>query len=244
MSEKKPLEVLIINRKEDDRQEWLALPTDADKVRALFDRLGIDPIFRSQGPKADYYISAAENLPFPELDAVIGKPNTIDGLNWLASRLDALDETELATVRAAMAVGSYYRVVDAISLTYNTEYFVLLQNVHTEADLGRYYLHDSGMVEMPEEWKAGIDPARFGAHIMGQEKGRFAPQGYLVESGDEWKEVSRTNIPEEYKAEFGKPSPVKEKSSIHDTLKQTGQPGKEAPAKGKPPKTKPHGPEL
>ena len=95
MSEKKPLEVLIINSKQDDRQEWLPLPTDADKVRVLFDRLGIEPLSRSQGPKADYYVSMAENLPFPELDAVIGKPNTIDGLNWLASRLEALDERSL-----------------------------------------------------------------------------------------------------------------------------------------------------
>lgn len=61
MSEKKPLEVLIINSKEDDRQEWLALPTDADKVRALFDRLGIEPVSRPQGSKADYYVSAVEN---------------------------------------------------------------------------------------------------------------------------------------------------------------------------------------
>ena len=239
MSEKKPLEVLIINSKQDDRQEWLALPTDADKVRALFDRLGIEPVFRSQGPKADYYVSMADNLPFPELDAVIGKPNTIDGLNWLASRLEALDETELATVRAAMAVGDYYRLQDVIALTYNTEFYILLPGVHTEADLGRYYLNDSGMVEMPEEWKAGIDPARFGAHIMEQEKGRFAPQGYLVPSGDEWKEVGRANIPEEYKAEFRKPAPAKEKQSIRGALKQAGKPDK-----GKPDRPKTHGPEL
>lgn len=245
MSEKKPLEVLIINRKEDDRQEWLALPTDTDKVRALFDRLGIDPVSRSQGPKANYYISTAENLPFPELDAVIGKPDTIDGLNWLASRLEALDETELATVRAAMAVGDYYRVSDVIDLTYNTEFYVLIPDAHTEMQLGHYYLYDSGMVQMPEDWKLTVDEWALGIHIMEQEHGHFTPQGYLVESGDEWKQVcDKENIPEEYKAEFGKPSPAKEKASIHDALKQSGQPGKEAPAKGKPPKHKQHGPEL
>lgn len=241
MSEEKALKVLIVNRKEDDRQEWLALPTDADKVRALFDRLGIEAVSRSQDPKAAYYVSAAENLPFPELDDVMGKWNTIDGLNWLASRLEALDEKELATVQAAMAVGNYWRISDVIDLTYNTEFYVLVPNVHTEADLGRYYLHDSGMVQMPEEWKTGIDAARFGAHIMEQEKGRFTPQGYLVPSGDEWKQVcDKVNIPEEYKAEFGKPTPAKEKQSVRGALKQAGQPGKEA-AK---PKARHHGPEL
>ena len=54
-------EVLIINTREDDRQEWLALPTDAGKVRELFDRLGLAPGDQS------YRISTSEGLPFPEL---------------------------------------------------------------------------------------------------------------------------------------------------------------------------------
>lgn len=243
MSEKKPLEVLIINRKEDDRQEWLALPTDADKVRALFDRLGIEPVpYSSKHPKADYYVSAAENLPFPELDAVISKWDTIDGLNWLASRLDVMDDADLATIRAQMSLWYSCDITSIIKLTYNTEFYVLLPNVHNEVDLGRYYLNDSGMVQMPEEWKAGIDPARFGAHIMEQEKGHFTRQGYLVESGDEWKEVDRAHIPEEYRAEFGKLG--KARQSVRDALQQAGKRGKDTPGKAKPDRHKPHGPEL
>ena len=243
MSEKKPLEVLIINSKEDDRQEWLALPTDADKVRALFDRLGIEPVSRPQGSKADYYVSAVENLPFQELDAVIGKYDTIDGLNWLASRLEALDEKELATMQAAMIVGNYWRLPEVIDLTYNTEFYVLLPDVQNEMQLGHYYLDDSGMVQMPESWKPVVDDWSLGVVVMEQEKGQFTPQGYLVPSGDEWREVcgKERMIPEEYKAEFGRPTPAKEKQSVRGALKQTGQPGREAPAK---PKTKHHGPEL
>lgn len=244
MSEKKPLEVLIINSRQDDRQEWLSLPTDADKVRALFDRLGIEPVSHSQDPKADYYISAVENLPFPELDAVIGKPDTIDGLNWLAARLDALDESELATVRAAMAVGNCYHIQDVIALTYNTEFYVLLPDVHTETQLGHYYLYDSGMVEMPESWKLTVDEWALGIHIMEQEKGCFTPQGYLVPSGDEWNEVDRAHIPEEYKAEFGRPGKAKEKQSVRDALKQAGKPDKDAPGKVRHDRPKTHGPEL
>ena len=51
MSEKKPLEVLIINSKEDDRQEWLALPTDADKVRALSTGWGLSRFPGLKAPK-------------------------------------------------------------------------------------------------------------------------------------------------------------------------------------------------
>lgn len=242
MSEKNPLEVLIINNRQDDRQEWLALPTDADKVRALFDRLGIEPVPYSQHPRADYYVTAAKSLPFPELGNVITRWNTIDGLNWLASRLAALDEKELATVRAAMAVGNYFQLQDVIALTYNTEFYVLLPDVHTETQLGHYYLYDSGMVEMPESWKLTVDEWALGIHIMEQEKGCFTPQGYLVPSGDKWNEVDRAHIPEEYKAEFGKPS--KAKQSVREVLKQAGNAEKDTPGKAKPDHQKPHGPEL
>lgn len=244
MSERKQLEVLITNGKQADRQEWLALPTDADKVRALFDRLGIEPVPYSQHPRADYYVTAAKNLPFPELGNMITRWNTIDGLNWLASRLDVMEAADLATIRAQMSLWQGYDIASIIKLTYNTEFYVLVPNVHNEADLGRYYLNDSGMVEMPEEWKAGIDPARFGTHIMEQEKGCFTPQGYLVLSGDKWKEVDRTHIPEEYKAEFGKPGPAKEKQSVREALKQAGKVEKDAPGKTTPGHLKPHDPEL
>lgn len=231
---KKPLEVLIVNSRQDDRQEWLALPTDAGKVQALFERLGIEPV--SDRPKASYYIAAAENLPFPELDAVIGKPNTIDGLNWLASRLETLDAKELAVVQAAMIDKSYSRVADVIDLTYNTEYYLVIPHVQNERELGHYYLYQSGMVDMPEEWKAGIDQPTFGRHIMEQENGHFLPQGYLIKSGDEWKEVcDKAHIPEEYKAEHHTPVlpdhvaqlPQKQQEKIRAALKPRGIDGED-----------------
>ena len=63
------------------------------------------------------------------------------------------------------------------------------------------------MVDMPEEWKAGIDVARFGQHIAQQEQGAFTPYGYLVKSGDEWQRVHEGQpVPEEYRV-MGFPQP-------------------------------------
>lgn len=207
-------EVLVINTREDDRQEWLALPTDAGKVRELFDRLGLAPGDQS------YRISTSEDLPFPELAPFVEGGYTIDGLNWLASRLGELDADELQTVRAAIVTGGFGTPADVVELTHNTEYYILLAGVHDRAALGRYYLNDSGMVDMPEGWKAGIEPLRFGEVIATQEGGVFTPQGYLVQSGDKWKEIDRAHVPEAYRVEA---------------------PAKERPKK---PKQKHHGPEL
>ena len=40
-----------------------------------------------------------------------------------------------------------------------------LPDVTGTGQLGDYYLNRSGMVDMPEEWKAGIFLPRFGLHI-------------------------------------------------------------------------------
>mgnify|MGYP003364226477 FL=1 len=75
-----------------------------------------------------------------------------------------------------------------------------LPDVHTAAALGDYYLNRSGMVDMPQEWKAGIDTAQFGRHISQQEHGAFTEYGYIVKSGDEWQRIHEGQpVPEEYR---------------------------------------------
>ena len=69
-----------------------------------------------------------------------------------------------------------------------------LPDVHGPAQLGDYYLNRSGMVNMPEEWKGGIDTAQFGRYVAQQEQGAFTQYGYLVKSGDEWQKVTRASL--------------------------------------------------
>ena len=82
----------------------------------------------------------------------------------------------------------------------NVDYYVHLPDVHGPAQLGDYYLNRSGMVDMPEEWKGGIDTAQFGRYVAQQEQGAFTQYGYLVKSGDEWQKVHEGQpVPEEYR---------------------------------------------
>ena len=91
--------------------------------------------------------------------------------------------------------------------------------------LGDYYLNHSGMVDMPEEWKAGILLPRFGLHIANTEHGVFTDYGYLVKSGDEWQRVHEGQpVPEEYRVmAYPAPEILREESKV--------QPEAAAPAK-------------
>ena len=75
-----------------------------------------------------------------------------------------------------------------------------LPDVRGPAQLGDYYLNRSGMVNMPDEWKGGIDTAQFGRYVAQQEQGVFTEYGYLVKSGDAWQKVHEGQpVPEEYR---------------------------------------------
>lgn len=66
--------------------------------------------------------------------------------------------------------------------------------------MGDYFLNDSGMVQMPEHWKAGIDKEDFGYNAALHEDGKLTDYGYIARSGTEWKEVYTGNeTPEQYR---------------------------------------------
>ena len=77
---------------------------------------------------------------------------------------------------------------------------VMLGNCSLCCLLGDYYLNKSGMVDMPEDWKRGIDLTAFGRNAAQHERGSFTPYGYIVESGDNWeRHYEGRDVPEEYR---------------------------------------------
>ena len=84
------------------------------------------------------------------------------------------------------------------------------------AALGDYYLNRSGMVDMPDEWKPAIDTAALGKHIAGLEQGAFTEYGYIVKSGDQWRQVYEGQIiPEEYRVLSFPPPQVERDEASH-----------------------------
>ena len=178
---------------------WLDLPTTAEKLQEAMREIHIT----ADNPQ-DFFINGYScpedrHLALP-YDMVLAAD--VDELNFLAARLETLDAAALAELNAALQNprGGFENIGQIIDYADNVDYFVHIPDVQTTAQLGSYYLNRSGMVDMPEEWKAGIDTARFGEHIAKQEQGAFTPYGYLVKSGDEWQRVHEGQpVPEEYR---------------------------------------------
>ena len=194
--------VLIQNRTEFEKSNpagvYLSLPATKEELHEAMKALNIT----ADNPH-DFFLngySTDENrrieIPFDWI-----RDGDLDKINFLAARLEEMTTEQLEKLDAVMHSDfKFDRLEQLIDYTYNTDYFVHIPDVYTRSDLGEYYLYESGMVQMPEAWKKGIDKEEFGSNAAMYEDGRFTNYGYILKSGDEWKEhYAGKDVPEQYR---------------------------------------------
>ena len=194
--------VLIQNRTEFGKGNpagvYLSLPATKKELHEAMKALNIT----ADNPH-DFFLngySTDENrrieIPFDWI-----RDGDLDKINFLAARLEEMTTEQLEKLDAVMHSDfKFDRLEQLIDYTYNTDYFVHIPDVYTRSDLGEYYLYESGMVQMPEAWKKGIDKEEFGSNAAMYEDGRFTNYGYILKSGDEWKEhYAGKDVPEQYR---------------------------------------------
>ncbi len=182
--------------------EWVKFPTTADELKKVFERIGIGQKDDFGNPYEEWFITDYDCYVDGLYDK-LGEYANLDELNYLASKLDEMQQYEYDTFQAAMELGDHTgSIQDLINLTENLDCYDVYSGVTDHDDLGRYYIEELGAMQVPEHLQNYIDYEAYGRDCALSENGAFTDSGYVYENGSSFHEYydgERGSIPEEYR---------------------------------------------
>lgn len=151
-----------------------ATPAEVSEARAWFDKLNIAPrdvrIIGANSPVRNIYQYIAR--------ADIHNPEDMEKLNTLAKVIGQMDDRERNIFAGAMDAESINGLDDVLKLSRNLNDYVILPNISTDTELGRF-LVDSGYKDFPEEVWPYLDYRAIGAEYYADNGGAYGPGGYV-----------------------------------------------------------------
>ena len=196
--------------------EWVKFPTTAEELKEVFKRIGIGQKDDFGQPYEEWFITDYDCY-VDGLYSKLGEYENLDELNYLASKLDEMSESEYAQFQAGMEMGDHCgSLQEIINLTENLDCYEVYPDIHDYDDLGRYYIDELEVMQVPEHLQNYIDYEAYGRDVAMDENGSFTDQGYVRDTGDrfcEYYDGERGSIPDEYRVmAFQDDLPEEEKS--------------------------------
>ena len=182
--------------------EWVKFPTTAEEMKQVFDRIGIGQTDDFGHTYEEWFITDYDCYVDGLYDK-LGEYESLDELNYLASKLDEMDRGEFEQFQVAMEIGDHSgSVQEIINLTENLDCYDVYPGIEDYDDLGRYYIDELDAMQVPEHLKNYIDYEAYGRDIALDESGDFTSFGYVRDTGSSFHEYydgDRGSIPEEYR---------------------------------------------
>ena len=196
--------------------EWVKFPTTAEEMKEVFKRIGIGQKDDFGNPYEEWFITDYDCYVDGLYDK-LGEYENLDELNYLASKLDEMSDSEYAQFQAGMEMGDHCgSLQEIINLTENLDCYEIYPNIEDYDDLGRYYIDELEVMQVPEHLQNYIDYEAYGRDVAMDENGSFTDQGYVRDTGDrfcEYYDGERGSIPDEYRVmTFQDDLPEEEKS--------------------------------
>ena len=196
--------------------EWVKFPTTAEELKEVFKRIGIGQKDDFGQPYEEWFITDYDCYVDGLYDK-LGEYENLDELNYLASKLDEMSDSEYAQFQAGMEMGDHCgSLQEIINLTENLDCYEVYPHIADYDDLGRYYIEELEVMQVPEHLQNYIDYEAYGRDVAMDENGSFTDQGYVRDTGDrfcEYYDGERGSIPDEYRVmAFQDDLPEEEKS--------------------------------
>jgi len=159
--------------------ETLKFPATTEEVQSLLKNIGVDGVRYEE-----FFITAFDGDVMGLYDYLTEYEN-LDELNHLAHLISELDSDKIETLEAALNKGDHTSsVADIINLVHNLDCYSLHPGVTDDETLGRIYVEDMELLDVPDNVLPYFDFEAYGRDMRINEGGHFALTGYLTRSGD------------------------------------------------------------
>ena len=163
--------------------ETLKFPATTEEVQSLLKNIGVDGVRYEE-----FFITAFDGDVMGLYDYLTEYEN-LDELNHLAHLISELDSDEIETLEAALNKGDHTSsVADIINLVHNLDCYSLHPGVTDDETLGRIYVEDMELLDVPDNVLPYFDFEAYGRDMRINEGGHFAPGGYVFNNGGKFVE--------------------------------------------------------
>ena len=163
--------------------ETLKFPATTEEVQSLLKNIGVDGVRYEE-----FFITAFDGDVMGLYDYLTEYEN-LDELNHLAHLISELDSDEIETLEAALNKGDHTSsVADIINLVHNLDCYDLHPGVTDDETLGRIYVEDMELLDVPDNVLLYFDFEAYGRDMRINEGGHFAPGGYVFNNGGKFVE--------------------------------------------------------
>ena len=176
--------------------ETLKFPATTEEVQSLLKNIGVDGVRYEE-----FFITAFDGDVMGLYDYLTEYEN-LDELNHLAHLISELDSDEIETLEAALNKGDHTSSVeDIINLVHNLDCYELHPGVTDDETLGRIYVEDMELLDVPDNVLPYFDFEAYGRDARINEGGHFAPGGYVFNNGGSFVEQyhGMEDIPPEHR---------------------------------------------
>lgn len=183
--------------------EWVSFPTTPETMKNVFQRIGINEQYE------EYFITDYDTN-ISNLAKTLGEYESIDNLNYLASRINELEDSELEVFEEVLSSGINLAEPDGlktyINLTYNLDKYVFMEGITDQYDLGHYLINEVGGFDLEKmgELANYIDYEAYGRDAMINDFGGLSDNGYISYTNEKWDiEFDGEVVPDEYRVTGG-----------------------------------------
>ncbi len=211
------------------RDVYVQFPTTREAMQEALKDVGVD------GVRCKRVILTEHDSNLPGFCRCLSQYDSVDEVNYLAKLLSELSESDLATFQAVLEYGEHDQcAADLINLALNLDHYELHPGVDTDEELGRIYVDDLEMLDVPENLRNYFDYEAYGRDVRLNENGCFVEGGYLTRNPGGFVERcgGPEDIPPEYRV-FAYPKlTIREKLAAYKEVTGRAAPDNTRPAPG------------